>query len=152
MSKRKSKAAAPDMSGCAGCRHYFESSGPELLQAEHPRLRLHTGRGAQAALPRGRGAARCPPMPQGFSSYRRRHRAIIEAFMLARSRPGRAGFEKFCTTTWQTRRAHFGLPALQKAGVHELPGAQLRTAHAQGRTGGRRAGAQSSTASPGRRK
>ena len=63
MSKRKSKAAAPDMSGCAGCR---------------PRLRLHTGRGAQAALPRGRGlhgalahAAGLQQLPQAAPRHNR---------------------------------------------------------------------------------
>ena len=76
MSKRKSKAAAPDMSGCAGCQ-----SIPACVYI------LDEGR--RRPCPAGEGCTVRSPMPQGFSSYRRRHRAIIEAFMLARSRSGR---------------------------------------------------------------
>ena len=36
MSKRKSKAAAPDMSGCAGCRHYFEAADPNCYRQSIP--------------------------------------------------------------------------------------------------------------------
>ena len=85
MSKRKSKAAAPDMSGCAGCRHYFEAADPNC----YPACVYILDEGRRRPCPAGEGCTVRSHMPQGFSSYRRRHRAIIEAFMLARSRSGR---------------------------------------------------------------
>ena len=91
MSKRKSKAAAPDMSGCAGCRHYFEAADPNCYRQSIPACDDIRAEGRRRPSPAGEGCTVRSPMPQGFSSYRRRHRAIIEAFMLARSRSGRGG-------------------------------------------------------------
>lgn len=69
MSKRKSKAAAPRHVRMRRLPALFRSGGPELLQAEHPRLRLHTGRGAQAALaPRARGCTVRSPMPRASAA------------------------------------------------------------------------------------
>lgn len=153
MSKRKSKAAAPDMSGCAGCRHYFEAADPNCYRQSIPALRLHTGRGAQAALSRGRGlhgalahAAGLQQLPQAAP---RHHRGLH-----ARAQPLREGRA--------LRKLHYHLadpPELisaclrcKKPECTNCLERKLRTAPAQGRTGGRRAGAQSSTASPGRRK
>ena len=91
MSKRKSKAAAPDMSGCAGCRHYFEAADPNCYRQSIPACVYILDEGRRRPCPAGEGCTVRSPMPQGLSSYRRRHRAIIEAFMLARSRSGRDG-------------------------------------------------------------
>lgn len=58
MEKKKSDSQAPDMSACRGCRHFFEAADPGLLQAVHPRVRIHTRHRAAQALPRRGRAAR----------------------------------------------------------------------------------------------
>ena len=89
MSKRKSKAAAPAMSACAACRPYFEPADRKWYRKSNPACVYILDEGRRRPCPAGEGCTVRSPMPQGFSSYRRRHRSIIEAFMLARSRSGR---------------------------------------------------------------
>lgn len=86
MSKRKSGKAAPDMSGCRGCRHYFEAADPNCYRQSIGSCVYILDEGRRRPCPAGEGCTVRAPMPPGLSSYRRRHRAIIEAFMLARTR------------------------------------------------------------------
>ncbi len=77
------------MSRCADCLYHFAAADPDCYRAVMPACVYILRTGRRRPCPAGEGCTVRSPMPQGFSSYRRRHRAIIEAFMLARSRSGR---------------------------------------------------------------
>ena len=72
-------------------RNYFEAADPNCYRQSIPACVYILDEGRRRPCPAGEGCTVRSPMPQGLSSYRRRHRAIIEAFMLARSRSGRGG-------------------------------------------------------------
>lgn len=82
----KKGGAAADMSGCRGCRHYFEAADPGCYRQSIPACVYILNEGRRRPCPPGPGCTEYRPLPQGLSAYRRRHRAIIESYVGARGR------------------------------------------------------------------
>lgn len=86
MEKKKSDSQAPDMSGCRGCRHYFEAADPDCYRQSIPACGYILDTGMRRPCPAGADCTEYRSVPRGMSAYRRRHNAIIEAFIGARRR------------------------------------------------------------------
>ena len=86
MEKRKTDRPAPDMSGCRGCRHYFEAADPVCYRQSIPACEYILDTGMRRPCPAGADCTEYRSVPRGMSAYRRRHNAIIEAFIGARRR------------------------------------------------------------------